>query len=169
MWMLALSLRQSPSSSARIVCEGRGKEFPLSMLSSPSSSAQAFAEANVGEWAGWQCEFKPDGTLLPVDDRYLDAATIEYGMQPAGFEILCTAAVEGGELQRRFLRILPAEGCACDNLAAEMSVSRVSSDSLDAKVRGDATLRVFTLDDPPGDGGANPDAMISRHVSNAPE
>eukprot|EP00928_Gymnodinium_smaydae_P073923 TRINITY_DN57021_c0_g1_i1.p1 TRINITY_DN57021_c0_g1~~TRINITY_DN57021_c0_g1_i1.p1 ORF type:complete len:286 (+),score=66.38 TRINITY_DN57021_c0_g1_i1:424-1281(+) len=126
------------------------------MLDAPSdahaSVSAAFVEASLGEWAGWQCEFQSDGALIPVEDRYLDAATIEWGMQPAGFELLCTATVEDGALHQRFLRILPEVGCACTNVSAEMSVSRDSLDSLDARVRGDATLRIFTLDDPPSEG-----------------
>jgi len=122
--------------------------LPLSM-----STAKNFVERTTGEWAGWQCEFSAAGVLKPVDERFLSQETIDYGMQPAGFELLATETSVGGDLRRRFMRILPAEGCACDNLSAEVSASCISRDILEGRVRGDTGLGVFTLDDPPGDGG----------------
>lgn len=73
-----------------------------------------FLHRTEGEWAGWQCEFDADGRLKPVDDKYLDQVTIDYGQQPAGFEVFSTDRVHDGALVRRTLRFLPASGCACD-------------------------------------------------------
>ena len=74
---------------------------------------QSFLGRHEGEWAGWQCDFSATGELKPVDDKYLSQTTIDYGMQPAGFELFATELVdERGALHRRFLRFLPAEGCA---------------------------------------------------------
>lgn len=120
---------------------------------STMSVKNSFLERTEGEWAGYQCDFSANGELRPVNDRYLSEEAIDYGMRPAGFELLTTERVVGGDLHRRFLRMLPADGCASDNLSAEVSASCTVSRVLDERLAGDERRGVFTLDDPPGEGG----------------
>ena len=78
------------------------------MLSSPSSSAQAFAEANVGEWAGWQCEFDAStGKVRRVPDHYCSETMVEWDAVPNGFELLSSETLGEAEVSRKFLQLLP--------------------------------------------------------------
>ena len=132
----------------------------------PASSAAATLESFAaldGAWAGWQCEFDgATGALRPVPDRYLPEALIEWGQAPEGFELLAAEAVDAGAeptLARRFLRVLPEEGCAVDDLAAEHSRSALAlrlggpaalrgGGADEAALAGCAEARAFALDGP---------------------
>ena len=74
-----------------------------------------------GEWAGWACAFGAGGALRRVPDRYLSDTALEWGQIPAGFEELTTESVEGATLCRRSARLLPEDGCAVDDLSAEVA------------------------------------------------
>lgn len=122
--------------------------------------ASSFIANSVGEWAGWQCDFGRGGAVVPVADKYLSETMIAYGQAPAGFELLSTESADGGDgggggLRRRFLRVLPEEGCAVSDLAAEVSTSTLTADVLRTRLRGSAGLGAFALDDPP-EGDARP-------------
>ena len=118
--------------------------------------ATSFIESSVGEWAGWQCDFGRGGAVVPVAEKYLSETMIGYGQVPCGFELLSTesavdSGVDSGGLQRRFLRVLPEEGCAVSDLAAEVSTSTLAADVLCARLCGSAELGAFALDDAPED------------------
>ena len=82
-----------------------------------------------GEWAGWSCAYSTAGELVRLPDSCLPQSTIDYGLVPAGYEqLLSELADDDGEsdtaLERRTTRLLPADGCAVEDLSA--IVSRVS-------------------------------------------
>ena len=105
-----------------------------------------------GEWAGWQCDFDVvTGANRPIDERYLPQAMIDWGQQQAGFELLSTERRDGDSLNRRFLRMLPEAGCAIESLTAEVSVSSIPLDALQARLQGGKDA--WALDDPPGEVG----------------
>jgi hypothetical protein len=72
---------------------------------------------------------------------------IEWGQVPAGMELLTTERAGA----RRFVLLHPEDGCANENLYGELSESTLDLSSL----QGDGELGIFTLDDPPGKGGAS--------------
>ena len=53
-------------------------------------------------------------------------------------------------IRRRFIH---HRAGSCDNLSAECSISDIAAETLEARLCGDRTVGVFTLDDPPGEGG----------------
>ena len=99
-----------------------------------------------GEWAGWQCDFDLAGRLKTAEvEQYCSEEMIEWGQAPVGFELLTTEHVTEDSLQRRFLRLLPEDGCAAENLSADVSASILPLDRL----RGSVYLSTLAFDDPP--------------------
>ena len=94
-----------------------------------------------GEWAGWQCEFDAStGKVRRVPDHYCSETMVEWDAVPNGFELLSSETLGEAEVSRKFLQLLPEEGCAVDDLSGEKS-----SSALDAtRLRGAGG--VFTLD-----------------------
>ena len=78
-----------------------------------------------GEWAGWACTYSSSGALQRVPESYLSKSSLEWGGAPAGFEELCSEALEApfgpSVLSRRTARVLPDDGCACENMMCEIS------------------------------------------------
>jgi len=79
-----------------------------------SDLALDVARSCEGEWAGWQCDFSSTtGELIPLPDRLVPAELSDWGLSPAGFELLTSEhTVEGvgsePAFERRQLRVLPA-------------------------------------------------------------
>lgn len=128
----------------------------------------ALGDVFGGEWAGWQCDFDASsGALVPVPEHYCSETRIEWGQIPPGFEVLSSEAVGPAAIERSFLRILPEEGCAVDDLAGERSSSELAvgsivggagvyaADADDTEARGEWRLRtVFAAPAAPGDPAA---------------
>ena len=96
--------------------------------------------------SGWQASFDGQtGALKPIGSKYVTDTMIEWGQVPAGMEILSTES--GGE--RKFVLVYPEDGCANENLFAELSASKLDLERL----QGDGDVGIFTIDDPPGQGG----------------
>ena len=111
-----------------------------------------------GEWAGWQCEFDAlTGEVRRVPDHYCSETMLEWDAVPNGFELLTSETFGDDTLARDFLRLLPEEGCAVDDLSGEKSTSALSTASL----RG--ANGVFTLD-----GGDRDDEWHLRTFFRAP-
>jgi hypothetical protein len=121
----------------------------LRLCAAPASAtnplAPAYARANDGCWAGWQCSFDSTGKVKPIDSKFLSDAAIEWGDVPTGFELLTME--EAG--CRKFVLLYPEDGCACENLYGELTASDLCLQAM----RGDADAGVFTSDNAPGDGG----------------
>ena len=94
---------------------------------------------------------------MGVPDHYCSETMLEWDAVPNGFELLTSETFGDDTLARDFLRLLPEEGCAVDDLSGERSASALST----------ATLRgangVFTLD-----GGDRDDEWHLRTFFRAP-
>lgn len=72
-----------------------------------------FAEFSSGEWAGWQYEFSVlNGEILRVPEPLVPSEVLDWGLAPAGFEILVSEAISVADSQykRRQLKVLPETG-----------------------------------------------------------
>ena len=69
-----------------------------------------FAAFSNGEWAGWCCEFSAmDGRQLPVPERLVPPEMLDWGLAPAGMEVLVSELV-GSTHRRRQLQVVPEIG-----------------------------------------------------------
>lgn len=97
-----------------------------------------------GEWAGHCVSYSADGALRPVPEQYVPDELLEWGEAPRGFEALTTetwdssTSAGGGPsvLNRRTVKLLPEDGCNCENLGA-----LVSHATLPTACSGSAVLR----------------------------
>ena len=100
-----------------------------------------------GEWAGWACTYSSSGALQRVPESYLSKSSLEWGGAPAGFEELCSEALEApfgpSVLSRRTARVLPDDGCACENMMCE-----ISRDALMVAPAGEGDAAPLALDAP---------------------
>ena len=117
------------------------------------SRAAAYVESfAAGEWAGWLCEFNEAGALHPVPEHHLSQDAIDWGQIPEGFEVLTTEQLVGGALRRRKLLMLPADGCAVDDLTARVQDVALPLEELEATLQGDSAAGAHSIDslgDPP--------------------
>lgn len=114
-----------------------------------------------GDFAGLDATFNPsDGTLIPIPVHLVEESLVEWGQVPKCLETLVSEDVadDGATVERNSIVVLPATGCAVDNLETmkkseklDMSEKDISGDVIGVQYEsGDKCYRlesIFGMDD----------------------
>lgn len=127
----------------------------LVTLRDDEETRNAFGEAVVGEWAGFEAEFDPKTSEPVVIPNYcIPEEFVEWNMMPLGFETNHSVILRGTNLYHKHFRILPAVSHFGDHVDLEEKLTVFD-------VVGDAGFLAF----PDGSFSAGPSSVMTEHKS----
>ena len=93
-----------------------------------------------GDFAGLKATFSASGKFLPIPEYLVPAELLEWGQEPSSLEVLVSEEAKGKEWERQIISVLPAIGCAIDNLETQKSCDTFSTFSRPSE----STLALYT-------------------------